>query len=557
MDMVYIIQRINQHPWTSLGVALIMLFGFQILNIIYGFDLYDTGFHLVAYQNIFDTPDCVSYNFVYYLTDIVGGGLLKLFPQMGVVGFRVVGALFILATIIFIFVTLKNEIPIIHLLLGSILVVVGYVRLPYAFKDGILSCCLYSVAIVILYKGLLRRSNVLIILGGIVVGINMFTRIPNILAVGLVVIVLSYNKFIFREHGSLNWKGAILFIVGAIIGVLVILLLMLLLGHIEIFKRGIAAIFSLAGGNSSHSLLWMMKIHFASYMTTIIPILVFYALIHIEGVVNKKCNLLHKYIFCIMRVLIVFLYVYETFYVYNIIFGLFALGCILCIMKRRDGIGLFAALALYMLIVEIYGSDWSVNHGSLPALLAAPVASMQLLNRKRIVYVVTFILAVCWQIIRKGNFQDVGPIYKKTEYIECSDARFILTTAKKANAINCTLDGIRPFVANGDTLMCFPAAPMMNYLTHTHPVGGMCWPGEQGFFVMPIEGCPKILFNKTSFSGENWYVINELDDTYGFDIKSFITKHRYRRAYENDYFILFIPPIPSQYETSNYLYTDF
>ena len=287
----------------------------------------------------------------------------------------------------------------------------------------------------------------------------------------------------------------------------------------------------------------MIKIHFASYLTAIIPILVFYALIHIEEIVNRKCNLLLRYIFYIVMVLSISLYVYETYYVYNIIFGLFALGCILCIMKRRDSIGLLAVFALYMLIVEIYGSDWSVNHGSLPALLAAPVASMQLLNKKRILYVVTFILAVCWQIIRKGNFQDVGPIFKKTEHIECSDARFILTTTKKANAINCTLDGIRPFVVSGDTLMCFPVAPMMNYLTHTYPAGGMCWPGTQGFFVMPIEGCPKILFNKTSFSGENWYVINDLDDTYGFDIKSFITKHRYWRAYENDYFILFIPPI--------------
>ena len=534
---------INQHPWTCFGGVLIILFGFQLLNIIYGFDLYDTGFHLVAYQNIFDAPDSVSYNFMYYLTDIVGGGFLKLFPEMGIVEFRVVGSLFILATVVFIFITLKNEIPITHLLLGSILVVVGYVRLPYALKDGILSCCLYSVAIITLYKGLLRRSNVLIILGGIIVGINMFTRIPNILAVGLVLIVLSYNKFCFREHGSLNWKNTSLFIVGVIIGTISILLLMSMLGHMEIFLRSIATVFSMAGGNGTHSLLWMMKIHFVSYLSTIIPILVFYALIHIEGVVNKRDNMLFKYFFYLLMVLSVSLYIYETSYVYDVLFGLFALGCILCIMKRQDDIGLLAAMALYMLIVEIYGSDWSENHGSLPALLAAPVASMQLLNRKKILYVVTFILAVCWQIIWKGNYQDVGPLFQKTEHINSSETRFILTTAKKANAINCTLEGIRSFVANGDTLMCFPGVPMMNYLTHTLPAGGMCWPGEEGFFVMPIEGSPKILFNKTSFSGENWYVINKVSDTYGFDIKTFISERKYRKVYENDYFILFVPSI--------------
>lgn len=534
---------IYKYPWLSLSLVLVVLFGFQLLNIIYGFDLYDTGFHLVAYENVFDYPDVVSYNFMYYLTNVVGGTFMKLYPQMSILDFRMLGALFVLLTITFVFAALKDEIPIVHLLIGAILVVVCYVKLPYSFNNAILSCCLYSVAIITLYEGILRRSKILIILGGITVGINIFTRIPNILAVGLVLIVLSYNKFCFREHGSLNWKNASLFIVGVIIGTISILLLMSMLGHMDIFLRSIATVFSMAGGNGTHSLLWMMKIHFVSYLSTIVPILVFYALIHIEGVVNKRDNMLFKYFFYLLMVLSVSIYVYETSYVYDVIFGLFALGCTLCIMKRQDDIGLLAAMALYMLIVEIYGSDWSENHGSLPALLAAPVASMQLLNRKKILYVVTFILAVCWQIIWKGNYQDVGPLSQKTEHINCSEARSILTTAKKANAINCTLEGIRSFVANGDTLMCFPVAPMMNYLTHTLPAGGMCWPGEEGFFVMPIEGSPKILFNKTSFSGENWYVINKVSDSYGFDIKTFISEHKYRKVYENDYFILFVPSI--------------
>lgn len=363
MNQIY--TYINRHPWISLEMVIISLFGFQLLNIIYGFDMYDTGFHLIAYQNIFDAPDSISYNFMYYLSNILGGAFLKLYPEMGIIEFRVVGALFVLATIFFIFVTLKDEIPVIHLLLGSILVIVGYVRLPYIFKDGILSCCLYAVAIITLYKGIVCKHNILIVLGGLFVGVNIFTRLPNVLGIGVVFVILLYQKY-YLCQSKLNWKDAAFFVLGIIIGIMAIFIMMTMFGHLGIFKRSIAAVFSLAGGNGTHSLLWMMKIHFASYLTTIIPLLVFYALAQIEIVVNKKKSFLLKSSFYIVMALSVSLYIYETSYVYNIIFGFFALGCIVCIIKQRNNIGLFAGLALYMLIVEIYGSDWSVNHGSLP-----------------------------------------------------------------------------------------------------------------------------------------------------------------------------------------------
>lgn len=79
VDVKYVTKlygQVNDNPWTSLLIVLFALFGYQLLNIVYGFDLWDTGFHLVAYENVFDSPDVVSYNFMYYLTNVVGGGIL-------------------------------------------------------------------------------------------------------------------------------------------------------------------------------------------------------------------------------------------------------------------------------------------------------------------------------------------------------------------------------------------------------------------------------------------------------------------------------------------------
>lgn len=532
---------VQQYPWLCLGLLFVFLFGFQLLNILFGIDVYDTGFHLVAYENVFDAPDSVSYNFMYYLTNIVGGAVLRMFPSMGIMDFCFVGSFCVLATMAFIYALLKNELPIVHLLLGFVLVIISYVRLPYSLNNGIISCCLYAMSFVLLYKGLKKENILLLMLSGMVVGLNIFTRIPNILGVGVVLVVLLHKKYYYNRNG-LDWKSAGLFMLGVLIGICIVFLLMIKLGHLGIFIRSMRVVFFMAGGNGAHSLLWILKIYIAFYLSAIIPLLVIYAFCHIEKVLDERGNPHFKIAFYIIAVLSGFLCIYEYLWVYKLLWGVFVLGCTLCLLKHRgESVGLLAFLALFMLVFEVYGSDSCVNHGSLPALLAAPIASSQLLNKKRMVYVLIFFFAVCWQIIRRGNHLDYGPIYQKTEHLSCYEARHLFTSVEKANAINSTLEGIQPYVNSGDTLMCFPCAPMMNYLTHTRPAGGMCWIGVDGNFVQPIDYTPKILFNKTSLAGKSWVEEFTMEGKYEYDIKAFIIENQYRKVYENQYFILFVP----------------
>lgn len=532
---------VQKYPWACLGVMLVLLFGFQLLIILFGIDLYDTGFHLVAYENIFEAPDCVTYNFMYYLTNIVGGIILRLFPEMGVIDFCVVGAFCVLGTMAFVFALLKNEIPTIHLLLGMALVITSYARLPYSFNNGILSCCLYAIAIVLLYKGVVKDSIVLLILSGVFVGINMFTRIPNVLGLGLFFLVL-LHKYYCNKQNVLDWKNAFFWGGGVCMGISFVLLVMVLLGHLGVFLHSIKVVLSMASGDGTHSLLWMLKIFVVFYLTGLISLLFLYGICQIDDKIRNRVSMPFKISFYTITALCVSLFVYNNSNVYYVSWGVFVLGCVLCMIKHKgESICVLAALALFMVVVEICGSDSGVNHGGLPAMIAAPIASAQLLNKKRMVYVLSFVIAVCLQIVRRGNYQDYGPIFQKTELINCSETRCLFTTGEKANAINNTMEGIRPYVHLGDTLMCFPAAPMMNYLTHTRPAGGMSWIGENGTFPNPIEGLPKVLFNKTNFSGESWAEVYSLESRYAFDIKNFITIHEYRKVYENEYFMLFVP----------------
>ena len=538
-----IVKLVQKRPVISIIILLLILFLCQSLNLFWGFEILDSGYHLTAFQNIYDAPITVADNFGYYLTNLVGGAFIYIFPDMGIIHFRIVGAVCVLIAITFIYFSLWREVPIIHLLVGLSLVILCYVKMPYSFNNGILSCLLYVIACLILFKGLNRNSSWLIFIAGIIVGINIFARIPNILGIGLFLVCLFYRK-ITKESDTLDWRITVCFLIGVGVGIGFIVLLMIQLGHLDIFIDDMKILFSSTSEkDSTYSITTLILAYLNFYMTNAISIMVFYSLFQIHNIISDKNKLL-IYLFDAVVILWLFNYVYYLDTSYRVLWGMCVVGCLMCVFKQRGKLCLFSILALYMLFVEIMGSDFATNHGCLPAMMAAPIASMMIINRKRLLFLVVFILAVMFYAVRRGNYADDGPIYAKMASINCPQTKYILTTSEKADAINSTMKGIEPFVHPGDTLMCFPAAPMMNFLTHTYPAGGSSWPcmlnGNCKFF-RAIEGTPKILFNKFPSFAQSWSIGgNTLDSKYSFDIKSFILRNQYKKEFENQYFILYV-----------------
>lgn len=84
------------------GDILFFLLGvfYQILFIFQGLDLSDEGFYATFYQQIFNDPQSVAFNFMYWLTGILGGAWYYLFPHLGLLGFRILGVIVTSATLI-------------------------------------------------------------------------------------------------------------------------------------------------------------------------------------------------------------------------------------------------------------------------------------------------------------------------------------------------------------------------------------------------------------------------------------------------------------------------
>src|SRR5882724_10410419 len=75
----------------SLNSFFFFLFFFQIIFIFQGLYFVDEGFHSTFYQQIFNEPQSVEYNFMFYLSGVIGGAWLRLFPEYGLLGLRLGG----------------------------------------------------------------------------------------------------------------------------------------------------------------------------------------------------------------------------------------------------------------------------------------------------------------------------------------------------------------------------------------------------------------------------------------------------------------------------------
>ena len=530
-----IVNYSQKHPYISLVITLIGIFFYQSLNLFWGFELADSGFHLTAFENVFDAPDSVSYNFSYYLTNVIGGAFMKFFPGLGVLGFRVVGVLFINISLTLIFLCLKNELPVIHILIGAALVVLCNVPSQHSFNNGICSCFFYVCFSLLIYKGIIRNSVFLVFLGGILVGVNIFTRIPNVLAVGLIVVVL-FHKWITERKCFLCWNAAFMFFAGVVSGIICMFLLIHALGHEIAFRESIVGLLTERPSSyHSHSLFILMMAQFYTYFCAIVYATSFFAVFYVnEKLIN---HFWVRILFITISAFVIFYHVYLN-YAFNPLWALCFVGCLIC-LNKGGGLALLGSLAFYMLIVEILGSDSAYNHGSLPAMLAAPISSYVIINRKNLIFILITGLAIVVKVIKQGNYFDYGPLTEKRYAINAVESSHIWTTKERADIVNKSLPQIRSYVHPQDTLLVYGAAPMLNYLTHTRPAGGVCWPGPDGFFVKPFVSPPKMLIQKKPM------FINQTSSKLGFEtcssyINDYMREHPYRVVFENEYYILLL-----------------
>lgn len=553
----------------SVIVLWLLAFSFQ------GMNMTDEGWVLSGYQQIFNDPDSVEYLFLYYLSIFVGGVWNFFFGSLGIFSFRLLG---IVLTCIMAGVAYKLLIKFIgrwQIFLGVILILLVFVP-PIRYYHNLLSCLLSLICAYFLYLGLTRCKSKYFFLAGLVYGINIFTRLPN---VAMILYWICLIPFVYYKSARRIWRLIVASLCGIIVGIGCILLLMLVLGHLEIFVSAINDIV-IAGNDpeSTHNLHSMLLTYVGNYLNLAkLSLFLFFFPGLCAIIYRRRSNQPDR----LLNILLLVLLVFSGIWVYIWGFSLECLAALLTVTLvasiiyfRNDSYLVYICLlGLISYHAQCIGGDQGFANMNVWCMwLSVPLSvgmMDKLVNRifsnsnvKEMLTAlfVVFVLVYCFRglkaIMLHDTFYEHSPrwtmLYKP-------DAKLATTLISKDNKLklDSALVEVRKYVKAGDYLLCLERLPMMNYLTETKPYLGNPWvwtytPKSLAISIKKAEkrnkGLPVIIEEKGAYmqydpqwnnpNGNNTYIHNNARIA---QYISFINRHNYQKVWENGNFVILLP----------------
>lgn len=559
----------RRHPGRLFWLVLLALVLYQLLGVFFGMDIADAGFYLTFYDNIFTHPGSVEYNFMYYLSGVIGGAFQSLFPSMGMCGMRLIGVTFNTLCAVILYYALRRHVDERALALGCALVVTSFIAPPYTLCYDLCTIVFYVLAITLLWRGLEKDRTWMVGLAGVMAGLNILVRIPNVLGLLMALIPL-IRYFAERRRLHLSWKRPLLhtlaFLVSAALAVGMVLALMPEIHNTCLLNvlRDLRAIAADQTGTASHTTGQMMMVQFKFYATELwtavklaVPVAIYWW-VHSQKSLPQWTVWVAK-----VAALAVFVWLVMRMHPLQPLWVMCMAGGIMVIIeqwKQRSGLVWMAVLGIGMMLVMPLGSDGAYNNGTIITWALAPVAALWWLRRSRIVFPLVFIAVCAVRMVTGGAYFDGGALWHKRYTIDNPRAAHIYTTRERAELLNTVLHGIAPHVKPGTVLMAYGSAPLMNYLTHTRPYMGCSWVEqlsvpmlEKKLAYAPKAGFPLVLQQKFNPLGPFWSVPTEdfrtdygQQDTYRDNRKlevlnEFLKRGDYHVIYEDSHFILYQP----------------
>ena len=556
----------ERHPGWLFAVAMLIMLLYQMLGVFWGVDVADAGFYLTFYDNIFTHPASVEYNFMYYLTGVIGGAAQWLFPAMGIVGMRLLGVACCLVASILVFLMLRHHVPESVIVLGLVMVIASFTAPQYTFCYDLCTILFYVCAIYAVYRQSVSHKYAVLwaVAAGLMIGFNIFVRIPNIL--GLVICLF----FFIREYGRPQrcWRAALISALWLLAGVLIACgavfgMMAMFDGHLAAFVQVLQDLLAIAGdhsGTASHTTSQMMLAQVKFYATELWVGIKLGTLVLIFCLAGRYVK--HNLLLLGVRVLClaVFVWMVARMHPLQPVWVMSLSGCVWVIARCNiRECRWLAWLGLGMMLVMPYGSDGAYNNGTVIAWVAAPVAAMWWSRNGRASFVLALVAVCAVRMVTGGAYFDGGPLYDKQEAIDCDRARMVYTTQHRADVINQLLKGINPYVKPGTTLMAYGSIPTINYLTRTHPYIGCSWPEQLSASMLQkklneASQCevPLILQQKFNTLGPEW---GEPSRTFLCDygdshnvyqdnrkllvLNNFLRENNYRAIYEDSHFVLY------------------
>lgn len=462
----------------------------QLPALFLGFELCDSGFYMTFYEYFFSAPGVVEYNFMYWLSGLVGGGISAITGH-SMFALRLFGLFCNLVSVWLTAALLDRHQWRTPLAVGVALASVAMWLLPLTFYNDTLTAMIALASLLALSRGLSGRKGWLLLLAGTLAGINTFSRIPNVTEI-LFVLLIPIYAVLSGCKNSWRWSG--LFLCGWAVGLSLGAFLIWSAGHLDLFlsnMRDLRSIAATDGTEASHGIgnLIMAQLRVYGRLAPVsLKFVLAYAfwlfLIHIRA--GKSVRRLA---------------------------GAVLLCCVAWTLARIDTVTALEALSLPLLVMNVVfgsrelkfvswcglaytlvlplGSDWGVyNMGPYAMWLSVPAALCAFTIRPKIngreydklpkLSLLVVLLAILgqalWNLGRHGVYFDDSRGAEMVASVSSPRAAGIFTGHKRAEAVDSMLATIGNVTCPGDTLMVYGSAPALNWLTGTKPAIGNSWP---------------------------------------------------------------------------------
>ncbi|MDP4213112.1 MAG: glycosyltransferase family 39 protein [Bacteroidota bacterium] len=571
----------------------------QIVFIYQGLDFTDSGFDAVFYQRIFSDPASVQYNFMYWLTGVIGGSWLRLFPGPGLLGLRIASVICTTLTFGISYNLLKNYLQTGSLRLGLFLVVLFLGTAIRELNYNDISALFFMCASWFLFAGLTKQKYLHLFIAGMFIAANMFARLPNILGL-LLVIAIWHSGYLNRLTARQTAIHTILFIGGFLALTFLLFLIMKGMHHDVIFINNLELIKRMGSNpGNSHGLYPLFNLYLIQYgeglIVSIVAIVALWSFAAIwrrlkaDIPIMKALWPMIKYL--ILAVLtIICIYRARTnpdfwFYLFLFYAGTsLIVGFLIIAGRQPKDMQLLTAIGCITLLILPAGSHHVLmTAGKYAVWIMVPITVDYLLNIRSLsssVIISENNRHTYEQAINKNQMDSLrnGSIFLTLLYIlsvsyyyphsdrtnrinmrfEVPNAHVsdIYTSPERARTVSELLAASARYVKANDFVLAYDCMPMYYYLTDTRPFMHNSWPGlyDDSVFKDELKKslqetriCPVVIMQKRSTTANNW-PLNDKEvykyrmQTLGY-MQNFLKSYQYREVWENDFFKIFIPAI--------------
>jgi len=560
---------------------------YSVLLALQGMDFGDAGWHLTAYEQIFNNPSNVNYYFMYWLSGVLGHLWQSILPRGGLFWSRIGVVVFLMFTFILYARLLQTfqvkQNPLLLLLPVYLFVYGGG---PEALNYDVLTQFFYAVSLIFLLKGIIQNKTSLLFIAGLFLGFNIFIKISNL--TGLLFLgIIPWYSFVHKTKNKEGLKQSMAVVTGLLLSIASSLVTMKALGQLDIYLSNLGFLIRMSGSSeASHNFLNLLSAYGSGYLKTgLISLPVLALFLYLPRIITlpkiSRAN------FNLALVLTGFVVAFVAFRAgnpfwskvrYFFLGSMFFTGFYLVWNKEnKPTMRLLAFSGLILLFIAPLGSDSGIEKMNWGAWILGPLfldkasrketfsflkqkfswGSQKLYRGLMIILLITF-FSYAWN----NPYNDPGSRFKKTFPVNIPGLKHIHTTRERAACVTGLIKGIRKFVQPGDTLLAFIEIPMVHYLTGTTPYLSTSWPKlyysaelfRNALFTPSVSAnLPVVIRQTVNIAHSNWPIDTIPHYTgyrepsvrykeYGLILNKFLKQDNYSLIWHNRAFELWIPP---------------